>query len=413
MDNLLGTLFLNPNHHRYLKDIQLFRLFTLASLFILMVVYSSSFAQAQSDSSSEQSQAATDSVDLAILPALSYNSDRGVIGGGIISRYSYKNEIKPFHSYFTVFALASTNGLFTASLLFDKPNIFESNHRFSFETYLSRFSQNQYYGVGNYNSIDKEPEGKPNFYLYESFTSEIEIILRKPIVGLNSRSSLEIYGILNANYRSPLGENTGRFITQDRPTGIDGAQTLSLGSGLIWENRDSEFDPSVGSYGNIGLQLANEAFGSGYNYISLEGDLRGYIPFYFIRNITFANRLSFIHTSGSLPYWKLAELGGGGTMRGYPENRFLDDNVIILNTELRTWLWEFPTYELKIGGTLFADIGRTFSKGTGLNNVFKDLKYTFGFGGNSSLFNENFILRGDVGFSDEGYGIYLTGGYMF
>lgn len=100
-------------------------------------------------------------------------------------------------------------------------------------------------------------------------------------------------------------------------------------------------------------------------------------------------------------------------MRGFPENRFRDDNALFLNTELRTWLFEFPAHDIKFGGTLFADVGRTFPNGTSLNSVFSDLKYVFGFGGNSSFFNENFIFRGDVGFSEEGYGIYFTAGYMF
>ncbi|MCH2451124.1 MAG: outer membrane protein assembly factor [Gracilimonas sp.] len=395
-----------------MKDSQHFRFLIPALLLIVMVTYFTSSLKAQS-SSTEPNQAVTDSVELVLLPALAYNSDWGVVGGGILNRYSYKNEIKPFHSYFTVFALASTNGLFASSFFLDKPHAFGSDQRLSFEAYLSRFFQNQYYGIGSYNKIDLEPEGNPEYYLYESFTSEIELILRRPIAGLNSGSTLDAYGILNANYRTPLGKNTGTLIALDRPTGIDGAHTISFGSGLIWENRDSEFDPSTGSYAKIGFQMANEVIGSGYNYITVEGDLRGYVPFHFVRDITFANRLSFTHTYGSLPYWKLADLGGEETMRGYPENRFLDDNVVFLNTELRTWLWEFSKYDIKLGGTLFADIGRTFSNRAALDNVFNDLKYTLGFGGNSSLFNENFILRGDMGFSDEGYGIYFTAGYMF
>lgn len=394
-----------------MKDHQHFRLPALTLVLIVAVISLTTSLNAQS--TSEPSPAVTDSVELALLPALAYNSDWGLVGGGIMSRYSYKNEIKPFHSYFTVFALASTNGLFASSFFFDKPQVFGSDQRLSFSAFVSRFFQNQYYGIGSYNKIDLEPEGNPEYYLYESFTSEIELILRRPIADLNNGSTLDVYGILNTNYRTPLGENDGKLIVQDRPAGIDGAHTISLGSGLIWENRDNEFDPGTGSYANVGFQVANEVIGSGYNYITVEGDLRGYIPFHFVRDITFANRLSFIHTYGSLPYWKLADLGGEETMRGYPENRFLDDNVIFLNTELRTWLWEFPEYNIKLGGTLFADIGRTFSNGAALNNIFNDLKYTLGFGGNSSFFNENFILRGDVGFSEEGYGVYFTAGYMF
>lgn len=389
------------------------KFYSAFSVFILIVSYSPPSLLAQSTVIPEENAVVTDSIEFALLPALAYNSDWGVVAGGILSRYSYKDQIKPFNSYFTVFALASTNGLFAGSFFFDKPQVFESDNRLSFETFLSRFFQNQYYGIGNYDEIELEPEGNPEYYLYESFTSEIELILRRPVADLKSGSALDLYGILNANYRTPLGDNTDSFITEDNPNGIDGAHTISLGSGLIWENRDSEFDPGIGSYAKVGFQFSNEVIGSGYDYLSIEGDFRGYLPFYFIRDITFANRFSFTHTSGSLPYWKLADMGGEESMRGYPENRFLDDNMILLNTELRSWFWEFPEYDIKLGGTLFVDVGRTFSNGTSLKNVFKDLKYTLGFGGNSSFFNENFILRGDVGFSEEGYGVYFTAGYLF
>lgn len=396
-----------------MKDIQPYSLLTTFSLFILMVFYSTSSLKAQSNSSAEQNRAVTDSVELAILPALAYNSDWGIVGGGILSRYSYKNKIKPFHSYFTAFALASTNGLFASSFFIDKPYAFGSDQRLSLETYFSRFFQNQYYGIGNYDKIKIEPESNPEFYLYESFTSEIELILRKQITEFNSRSRLDVFGILNFNYRTPLGENDGRFIALDRPEGVNGARTLSLGTGLIWENRNSEFDPTSGSYSKTEFQIGNKVTGSGYNYLIIEQDFRTYTSFRLWKKITFANRLFASHTSGDRPYWKLAELGGEETMRGYPENRFLDDNVILVNSELRSWLIEFPAYDIKFGTTFFADIGRTFKNSSALTDVFDDLKYTLGFGVNSSFFNENFILRGDVGFSEEGLGVYFTSGYLF
>ncbi len=59
------------------------------------------------------------------------------------------------------------------------------------------------------------------------------------------------------------------------------------------------------------------------------------------------------------------------------------------------------------------DAGRTFPNGMAFSSVLDDLKYTFGFGGNMSFLNPNFILRGDIGFSEEDYGVYFTAGYMF
>ncbi|MDR9419181.1 BamA/TamA family outer membrane protein [Gracilimonas sp.] len=355
----------------------------------------------------------TDTVDVAFLPALAYNSDMGLIGGGLVSRYHYKNGIRPFYSYLNLNAVASTKGVISSSIFYDKPKVFDSTRRLTTEIYLSRFLQNQYYGIGNYTILPDAPEDNSDYYLYQSFLAGFEVILRSPIFNKSSQSKLDVYTSVNFDYRTLFGNNDSRLIGIQAPLGIDHFRTASLGGGIVWENRNSEFNPTRGNYAKAGIEVGQKAFGSNSNFVRAETEIRTYQSFHLLRNITFANRLSFVHTSGNLPYWKLAEIGGEKTMRGYPENRFLDNNAILLNSELRTWLWEFPAYSVKLGGTLFFDVGRTFSNNATLDNVFNDLKFTYGFGGNSSFFNENFIFRGDVGFSEEGYGIYFTAGYLF
>lgn len=361
----------------------------------------------------EKTISSVDSVEFAFLPALAYNSDFGLIGGGILSRYHYRDNQRPFYSYMIVNAIASTKGLISSSIFYDKPNVFNSNQRLTSEGYVARFLQNQYFGIGNYDKLEKEPEGIPDFYLYNSFSTGFEFILRRPLIVYINNAQLDVFGVINFDYRTPWGNDSDRLITVDQPAGIKGARTAALGTGLIWENRNNEFAPTQGSYAKAGIEIGQKLYGSSSNYLIFNSEARAYTSFQMIRQITFANRISFDHTSGSMPYWKLAELGGEVSMRGYPENRFRDDNALFINTELRTWLWEFPEVDVRLGGTLFMDIGRTFPTGMTLTNIFSDLNYTYGFGANSSFFNENFIFRGDIGFSDEGYGIYFTAGYMF
>lgn len=355
----------------------------------------------------------TDTLETAFMPALAYNSDLGLVGGGIISRYHFRNNTQPFYSYFNANILVSTKGLISSSAFLDKPDIFNSDQRLTSEVFVSRFLKNQYYGIGNYQKLNDPPEQNPDYYYYNSFSTGFEFILRRPLIITSNNEQLDIFGVVNFDYFTPWGNENNRFITQDQPTGIEGSHTAGLGLGFIWEGRDNEFTPSRGIYGRVGIETGQKFYGSSSDYFILKSEARAYTSFHFIRKITFANRLSFQHSSGTLPYWKLAELGGEKSMRGYPENRFRDHNVVFMNTELRSWLFEFPAYEVRLGGTLFFDIGRTYSNGTAIDNIFSDLKYTYGFGGLSSFFNENFIFRGDIGFSEEGYGIYFTAGYMF
>ncbi|MEX0720389.1 MAG: BamA/TamA family outer membrane protein [Balneolaceae bacterium] len=376
-------------------------------IFILLLLSGISFT------AKAQTTVALDSIATAFFPALAYNSDLGLVGGGLFSRYHYKENEVPFHSYLDVSALVSTKGLIQTSVFYDKPNAFDSNFRMSTDTYLSRFLQNQYYGIGNYNKLQDAPEDQPDYYLFKSFSAGIEIILRRPVLISQKGNHLDILGLLIFDYKTPFDNEEDRLIVEEEPLGYGGARTSGLGTGFVWEARNSEFAPTTGTYIKTTAEFGQKIFGSSYNYFSFETDVRTYSSFFLIREITFANRLLAKNTSGTTPYWKMAEAGGEITMRGYPERRFLDDNSLILNTELRSWFFDFPDYATRLGGTIFMDIGRTFPNGTSLGNVFNDLKYTFGFGGTGSFFTPDFILRGDVGFSDEGVGIYFTGGFMF
>lgn len=412
----MNRLSADDNLPKYYNTISKFLKITyhsLSSLFTLLIFGTavfSTFAQAQISDTIPPDSIIAESIEYAFLPALAYNSDLGLVGGGIMSRYHFKKNEHPFHSYLIVNAIASTKGLLSSSVFIDKPKVFDSELRMTSDFYISRFLQNQYYGIGNYAKL----AGEPDYYYYKSFSTGFEFILRKPLLMINTESSqLDAYGTANFDYRTPFGNNTDRFISEDAPLGINGIRTAALGTGLIWENRDNEFAPTRGTYAKAGIKISQKLIGSSANYLKFESEGRAYTSFTLMNKVTFANRISFTHTSGTLPYWQLAEIGGEATMRGYPENRFRDDNALFLNSELRTWFLEFPAYEVRLGGTLFADIGNTFSNGTAFKNIFKDPKYSFGFGGNSSFFNENFIFRGDVGFSDEGYGVYFTAGYMF
>tara|TARA_R100000908_G_C3757190_1_gene152024 strand:+ start:5574 stop:6749 length:1176 start_codon:yes stop_codon:yes gene_type:complete len=380
-------------------------------LLLLGLIFSSTlFAQASSIPAPTDT---TETVDYAFLPALAYSSDLGLVGGGIMSRYKFADDVNPFFSYLHFNALFSTKGLISSTLLFDKPQFLGKDQRFTSELFVSRFLQSQFYGIGNTDRLPDALKDSSDFYFYNSFSTGVELSFRKPIFRSSAQNRLDIFGIANFEYRTPWGNDSDQYIIQQQPLGVEGTRATSLGGGLIWESRDSEFEPSTGFYGRAEIKVGNGVLGSAVDYFMVESDVRAYTSFHLIRNITFANRLSFNHSSGEVPYWLLPELGGEDLMRGYPENRFRDDNSILLNTELRTWLFDWPEYDVRLGGTLFMDLGRTFPNGTSISDITGDLKHTFGFGGTSSFFNRNFILRGDVGFSPEGYGIYFTAGYLF
>ncbi len=368
-----------------------------------------------SGSMKAQSVVVTDSINTAFLPALSYSSDYGLVGGGLVQRYHYKPRQgeEPFYSFLTVAGVISTKGLASALVELDKPNLFGSDIRMFTELYSSRFFEDPYFGIGAYQKILNSIRTDDELYYFKSFSVGFELSLRKPLVSTLSGKTLDLTGILNFDYETPWDNSGANLIAIEQPLGFKGGKNLFLGAGLIYEARDNEFRPASGRYASLTARAGQNWFGSDYDAVVVDGELRNYYTFFLLRDITLANRLIFRHTSGEVPYWKLAYAGDEETIRGYPAKRFRDDNSVVLNTELRTWLFRINAINGEFGGTLFVDVGRTFPNGESLQTITEDLKYSFGFGGLSSFFTSDFILRTDVGFSDEGIGIYFSAGYMF
>lgn len=360
-----------------------------------------------------QNQVPADSTNLAFLPALAYNSDIGLVAGGILNYFHYREDAAPFYSYTALSALVSTKGLASVSLTYDKTYFLSTTLRLTGDIYLSRLLEDPYFGIGNYTAIPGSMHPEDDFYSFKSLSAGFEFTFRHPLHHLSGGRQLDLTGILTFSYNTPWDTPDTRLIAVEKPTGYDGGRTSGIGTGIIWESRNNEFRPANGRYAEISAVAAQSWLGSSFNNFILKTELRNYLTFHVIRDVTLANRLYIKHTSGQVPYWELAYAGDKETLRGYPLRRFMDDNAAVLNTELRTWLFGFDIMKSEFGGTLFFDTGRSFSNSEPVKNIFKDLKYTFGFGGTASFFTPDFILRADVGFSKEGTGIYFTTGYMF
>lgn len=379
------------------------------SLFLLLVILS---VNLQAQTARFDSTAQVKEITNAFLPALGYNSDIGFVGGGLYNRYVYENESPQFSSYLSSSAQLSSKGLFAGELSLDIPELHKSGIIFYGELYATRFFEDQYFGYANYGNLNDFNEPNENYYLFNSFSTGIMMRLGAPIK-VFPISNFEWFGSLNFEYQTPTGDNSNRLIGEITPPGYDGSQLLLFGFGLRNDSRSNQFRPKNGFYFEAAAEVASEAFASSNDVIIFKSKFSTYYTFQFIREITFANQVQFYKSEGETPYWKQASVGGSETLRGYPFRRFLDQNSLVMNTELRTWLFKVPVLESEFGGTLFMDIGRTFPNGTSLSDFMGDLKFTGGFGGTSSFFTPDFVMRADIGFSEEGIGIYLTGGYAF
>ena len=185
---------------------------------------------------------------------------------------------------------------------------------------------------------------------------------------------------------------------------INGAiQALSLPLNIRYDTRDSFMDPTMGIVAGIEVEpireftpTRNMAYKYGLNFQS-------YIPVY-IKYIVLASRLIYqqIRPSSISPILFLT-MGGNSSIRGIPQDRYISDEVILINNEFR-----FPIF-WRFGAIAGIDIGKakitpeqTGSEGWIINYVI-GLRFHM----------DNFIVRGDFGIGEKTTGLYFNFGHIF
>ncbi|WP_138431416.1 ShlB/FhaC/HecB family hemolysin secretion/activation protein [Fodinibius saliphilus] len=350
-----------------------------------------------------------DSISTALVPAFGYSSNEGFVGGAIFNRYNYKGGIAPFKNYLKSSAIVSTKGFVEAEMKYEQNRSFNRDIRTSVEGYFYRYTTDLFFGVGN-NTTFSESQWNNNYYFFRSISFGAQYKLRKPLFR-DRHSQFDLQGGLSTQYYIPYERQQQSSFFQLSPNGQEGGWINNLNAGFVWENRDSEFDPTKGNRAELEVRFAPNLI-SKYAFTTVRLELRQY--FQLFNWITFANKLEARHAAGDTPFWELSTLGDAYTLRGYPLNRFKGNSSIAYTLELRTWLFEFPElYNLKFGGQLFTDTGRVFTTPDDVKDLFRGYKQTIGFGGAMSIFTPDFILRGDVGFSEDVTRIYVGVGYLF
>lgn len=354
-------------------------------------------------------QVGPDSVSTALVPALGYSSNEGLIGGLIYSRYNYKGNQPPFKNLIESQALITTKGFIDVQGTYEQTQTFDRDIRSIADVYFYRYTEDLFFGIGNETTFSDQ-QWEDEYYFYKSIGFGLDYRIRKPIYEQGTQQ-LDLQFGAATEYHIPYVRQQQSSFARQMPNGTDGGWINNVNTGFIWENRDSEFDTKRGNRAELELRAAPK-FMSSYGMATARLELRQY--FHLFNFLTIANRFEARHAGGDVPYWELSALGNNESLRGYPLNRFRGNSSIAYTLEMRTWLLKFPDfYALKFGGQLFTDTGRVFSENDNGNNLFEGYHQTVGFGGAMSIFNPDFILRGEIGFSDEVSRIYVGVGYMF
>lgn len=395
-------------HNRNLTSTLLYSLVCLTLIFLI----TGRSAKAQ-DNDNPLNFSRNDSVKAGLVPLIAYTTDFGVIFGGMISRTDLRGGIKPYRNYINAMVITSTKGHFEIQTEYDNPRTFGTDIRSKISPYFYKIYDDNYFGIGNETTFSINKWNK-NYYQVETVSVGLDYKGRLPLyqkIGYDKR--LDFLMLAGVGYEVPRATSKLSLFSMDNPPGYRGGWTNYLGTGFEWENVDNEFIPTRGNRAELKFSYYPKFLLSDFNFGLLKASATQYFHFHLIRKIIVAQRLQWNESFGNTPFWMMPHLGNEQNMRGYPLYRFIGKANMIYNLELRTWLFSIPSLKIRIGGQLFMDAGKIYNDKQNYVDFFGHWKRTFGFGGALSLFNKDFFVRGDLGFSRDMASIYAGIGYAF
>jgi len=201
--------------------------------------------------------------------------------------------------------------------------------------------------------------------------------------------------------------------------GINGGSEIPATLVLAYDTRDSLEVPRKGGLAQVYFGVADRAFLSSVSYTRFGAELRRY---YAINDkVTLAGHayMEYNASGRETPFWSMSRLGGQEsllydqeTLRGYGAGRYVDNNVAVINGEVRTRVYDrdiFGTHGI-LEIAPFLDIGRV---GHTLSyDPFSDAHTVggIGFRGIAEPFVVGFV---DVGYGGEGVAVFSGINYPF
>jgi outer membrane protein assembly factor BamA len=255
-----------------------------------------------------------------------------------------------------------------------------------------KYLKNSFFGVGN----------GSEFKSREYYTREpLEISL-----AFSSGFSRRAVGQIGLKYKSVRNFNfpdTSRLVMVSPALNSATARYHSLFASYRYDSRNSFVNPSRGWV----LQAEGEfAPQTGLTNVQL-GRLAGWVQYYsvlFYPKTVLALRLGMQGLIGNnVPVQMLLSIGGNQTLRGSPQDRYLDKTASISNAEVR-----FPIF-WRFGGIIGYDAGKVWRELSDVSlsrwaaNPVVGLRF----------FMETFVVRMDLGFGTETTGFYLNFGHLF
>jgi outer membrane protein assembly factor BamA len=260
----------------------------------------------------------------------------------------------------------------------------------------------QYYGQGP----DSEKDGRSNF-LYEDLAIDgtVGVAAGKGLRLAASGGYLKVHAGRGRDQRfASIEQNFGGGVTP----GLDAQPDFArLGGYVELDRTDNRLGPRGGTYLLANFSHLMDRGRGQYSFDRLDLEGQQYIPFFNQRRVIALRgrtNLTYTRDGRQVPFYLQPVLGGSDDLRGFRPFRFYGDQSMVMNAEYR---WEvFSGLDM----ALFFDAGKVARRRADLD--FSNLETTAGIGWRWNARNSVF-LRMDVGFSHEGFQVWLKFNNIF
>jgi outer membrane protein assembly factor BamA len=262
-----------------------------------------------------------------------------------------------------------------------------------------KYKNYKYYGIENYSDYDNTKE-------YEIYTREQVEITAMLSRGF-SRNIVVEAGISYKIFNSFNFESEGLLINSSTDLNKRKIKFLAIRFNTRYDTRNSFINPSAGIVALLETEAAFKSGISNIGFFKTGLNLQNYISVFHPKIVLASRLLTQLILPTEIPFQLQLPIGGNRTVRGLPQDRYLSSSTLVINNELRFPLW------WRFGGVIGLDIGTT---GTESSYEFYDDKlsgWLFSPAAGLRFFMDNFVVRLDLGYTEDYMGIYFNFGHMF
>jgi outer membrane protein assembly factor BamA len=180
-------------------------------------------------------------------------------------------------------------------------------------------------GIGNDVSIDDVEEVTQNRLKFS--TAAMRLVKKNYYAGVSLDFS-DYYGIET---------DSNSFLIRDNVTGLHGGTNIGVGLAGALDSRDNRYNAYKGALLLTTFTFYPKFLGSRYEFTSVYIDARKYFNPWLKHVI--AIQATTTYTSGDVPFYDLALMGGEDRMRGYYKGALRDKVLFDTQVEYRMPIW--------------------------------------------------------------------------